>query len=295
MDNFIQAFAAGLEEEGQSSSIDESPASRVNVVLRAARRFVDSPSKERDHFENELDAFDQGVADALLTLEQLHEHAGDGEQLLLEVAHEDLDALSAAIEQLGDLLDEPSAQQLDHIRDELLVPTYRLLLAQETLKNLAEVVECPYCDAENSRQASRCGGCGKPLTSPDSRAQDGEFIAVPASISRLLQLCFQVAQSVDENIQEWNSHLNTLKGQFSAAQRKIESTLNNGSAGSEASAELRQMNEGIELMLAGFEEIQSFGQSHNPEILDTGWVRMMNGYKLFKQSGDRLAHSAATA
>ena len=64
------------------------------------------------------------------------------------------------------------------------------------------------------------------------------------------------------------------------------------SAGSFKFQEFSEMAQGLEVMLAGFEEIESFSESQNAETLDKGWVNMMSGFKVFKQAGDRLAVGA---
>ena len=290
MDNFLQAFAEGLDEDENSQTKDESPATRVNVLLRAARRFVLSPEPdERACFEREFEAFQDGMAEALEALEALFDEAKEDEQALLEAAHADLEAMAEFAERLEGLLEEPEAGELDEISQELLVPTYRLLLAQEALNHLGSRLSCPYCDTDNSREAARCQKCNKPLSAPDPLKQEGERFPVPPSITRLLQLCFQVVREPESSLNPWLSHLQTLRTQFGAAREKVRRAKKAEAVGSASLEEFTEMERGLDVMLAGFEELASFQQSREPEILDTGWVNMMSGFKIFKLAGDRLA------
>ncbi len=292
MENFLQTFAQGLDDEGHAASADESPATRVNVVFRSARRFVASPGEEQAHFENELEAFELGLGESQATLEALFDHANEAEELLLETAHGDLGELAQVAERLEGLLDEPSGAELDLIAKEMLVPTYRLLLAREALEFLGSRVTCPYCEADNPRDATRCEGCGKALKAPDPLAQKGELFPVPPSITKLLQLCFLVAGDPDEQMDPWQEHLATLRTQFSLAQGKVQKALKTEPSTSPNHREFGEMNRGIEIMLAGFEEMRSYSESRDPAVLDTGWVNMMSGFKMFKQAGDRIASAS---
>lgn len=291
MDNFLQAFTEGLDEEVGGESLDESPASRVNVVLRSARRFVSSPEKERAYFEKELEAFTSGLDGALGDLEALFERATESEQALLESAHADLEFLAEQVDELDKLFEKASTEHLDQIVERLLVPTYRLLIAQQALKNLGSVMGCPYCESENARDSSKCESCGKPLVVPDPLKQEGELIAVPPAISQFLQQCFKVAREPDQYLDSWLTHLNKLRHQFGAAQQRILKAQNASSPGFQ---EFQDMGRGLEVMLAGFDELETFKQSRNAEILDTGWVNMMSGFKVFKLAGDRLATATSS-
>ncbi len=289
MDNFIQAFTDGFEEDDSQISRDESPASRVNVVLRSARRFVQSPDSERRHFQAELEAFEAGLQEATEALESLFDQANETEQIFLEQAHRDLEVLSDHLSGLEQLLENPDASTLDSIREEALIPTYRLLLGKAALESLANQYACPFCEAEVSRDSARCEKCGKPLKVADPLKQEGEFIAVPQSISTFLQTCFRAAQSPEEHLAPWQQQLNQLRQQFKAALKRVEQALRNEKPESPTFGEFTEMKQGIEHMLAGFNELETYRDSLNPEVLDTGWVNMMRGYKIFKEAGDRLA------
>ena len=289
MDNFIQAFTDGFDEDDSQVSQDESPASRVNVVLRSARRFVQSPDSERRHFQAELEAFKAGLQEATEALESLFDHANEAEQIFLEQAHRDLEILSEHLSGLEKLLDNPDGSTLDSIREEALIPTYRLLLGKAALESLANQYSCPYCEAEISADSTRCEKCGKPLKVADPLKQQGEFIPVPQSIATFLQTCFRVAQSPEEHLALWQQQLNLLRQQFRAAHKKVEQALKNEKPESITFAEFTEMKRGLEDMIAGFHELETYRDSLNPEVLDTGWVNMMRGYKVFKEAGDRLA------
>lgn len=288
MDNFIQAFSEGFEEEERAESKDESPASRVNVVLRSARRFVEEPAAERAYFEHELKAYETGLEQTLAVLEDLHDQADENEAILLEVAHQDLESVMQLSSKLHTVLSNPDRELLDQISSSLVVPTYRLLLAREALERLSDTRHCPYCSQENARQASRCEQCGKPLSVPDPLHQEGELIAVPPNLSRLLELCFQVASDPEALLEPWRKYLGTVRSQFSAALQRVELSLKKETQETVV-GEFQEMKQGLEGMLAGFEELGTFEESLDAETLDKGWVKMMSGFKLFKNAGDRLA------
>jgi hypothetical protein len=292
MDNFIQAFADGLEQDSQGETKDESPASRVNVVLRSARRFVRQPDQERPHFEQEVRAFHEGIESAIHSLEQLHEQAGEAEEVLIEFAHQELENLQDEAGALNELLTQANEPDLDRICQRLLLPTYRLLLAQDALNRLSEIRDCPYCETDNPRGAERCSGCGKPLSVPDPLTQEGELFPVTPAISQLLELCFQVSTNRDASLETWKNHLHQMKSTFGEALKRVDRALSQEKPGP-TREEFQQMKHGLDVMLDGFNELASFEANRNPEILDTGWVNMMSGFKVFKLAGDRLSALAS--
>lgn len=288
MDNFIQAFAEGLDEDSEGRTKDESPASRVNVVLRSARRYVREPELEKLHFEAELKAFFAGMEAALNSLEQLHEQADEAEGILIEFSHGELELIQEEAETLYRLLESPDEGALDRVSQRLVLPTYRLLLAKDALNRLSDTRSCPYCETENPHSAERCSGCGKPLSVPDPLTQEGELFPVTPAISQLLELCFQVASHPESALKPWKAHLTGIQSTFGQALKRVEKALTQQKQGS-VHDEFFEMKRGLEVMLAGLDELASFQTDLNPATLDTGWVNMMSGFKVFKLAGDRLA------
>lgn len=124
---------------------------------------------------------------------------------------------------------------------------------------------------------------------PDPLKQEGELIDVPPAIGQLLQLCFQVAPQPEKHLKPWLNHIVTLRSQFGLALNKVKRAREGESPGSSAFQEFGEMVRGLDVILAGFDELESYKDSRETEILDIGWVNMMSGFKIFKQAGDRLA------
>ena len=94
---------------------------------------------------------------------------------------------------------------------------------------------------------------------------------------------------------EWKSLLDKLSSDYRKSRARLKPAIEAAKNSSRKHLDLLHiMEEGITTMLDGLDTISSFSPGGDPDLMNSGWVEMMEGYKEFRESGQKLARLSAS-
>lgn len=294
LNNIVSAWN---DEEGDKESElypDETNSPNINILIRAARKFLDGKLSE-DEFVHEVDSTADRLDKALNEL-QMYSSRLEADSPRKELAEQS----EVAYEEFGQGLDEMSRLDRESVEngiDLCVVAAYKLESLNQHYLELeiqASMVTCVMCNHANPPGRTDCEKCGATLpttmkaASAENAGYSNDLVMVPKEYLDLYDACDKVAAN-EIPLEVWQEQLDLFNERFNSASQQIHDITNANREVFEAAPEILAEAEGVvdalDEALEALQLMQMFAEDGNVEHLNQGWMNLLAGTQKVQQRG----------
>lgn len=294
LNNIVSAWN---DEEGDKESElypDETNSPNINILIRAARKFLDGKLTE-DEFVNEVDSTADRLDKALNEL-QAYSSRLEPESPRKELAEQS----EVAYEEFGQGLDEMSKLDRESVEngiDLCVDAAYKLESLNQHYLELeiqASMVTCVMCNHSNPPGRTDCEKCGATLpttmkaASAENAGYSNDLVMVPKEYLDLYDACDKVAAN-EIPLEVWQDQIDLFNERFNSASQQIHDITNANREVFEAAPEILAEAEGVvdalDEALEALQQMQMFAEDGNVEHLNQGWMNLLAGTQKVQQRG----------
>ena len=284
LNNIVSAWN---DEEGETESEaypDETNSSNINILIRAARMFLDKKISKED-FIREVDATTDRLDKALGELQDFEEHLPDDDprKALSEQSEK-------AYEEFGLGLEEMEGAQAHRIT----VGIEMCIQAASKLENLdreyleleqqSQLVECLRCSHTNTPERDTCESCSSALpkamreASAENTNSPNDFVMLPQEYIDLYEACDKVA-SGDIQLETWQELVYSFNDYFNSSSQQIHDISSTHreifSSHQELLAAANAVVSALDQSIEALHHMNQFSDDGDVEHLNQGWMSLM--------------------
>lgn len=294
LNNIVSAWN---DEEGDKDSElypDETNSPNINILIRAARKFLDGKLSE-DEFVHEVDSTADRLDKALNELQVYSSRLEAGSPRKELAEHSEV-----AYEEFGQGLDEMAKIDRESVEngiDLCVEAAYKLESLNQHYLELeiqASMVTCVMCNHSNAPGRTDCEKCGATLpttmkaASAENAGYSNDLVMVPKEYLDLYDACDKVAAN-EIPLETWQEQIDLFNERFNSASQQIHDITNANREVFEAAPEILAEAEGVvdalDEALEALQLMQMFAEDGNVEHLNQGWMNLLAGTQKVQQRG----------
>lgn len=294
LNNIVSAWN---DEEGDKDSElypDETNSPNINILLRAARKFLDGKITD-DDFLHEVESTAERLDKALQELQSYASRFEEGSlrKELAEQSEQAYEEFAQGLEEMSKLDRESVENGIDLCVDS----AYKLESLNQHYLDLevqASLVDCVMCNHQNPPGRSDCEKCGATLpttmkaASAEDAAYSNDLIMVPKEYLDLYDACDRVASN-EIPLEVWQEQIDIFTERFNSASQQIHDITNANREAFEAAPEILAEAEGVvdalDEALEALQMMQMFAEDGNVAHLNQGWMNLLAGTQKVQQRG----------
>jgi hypothetical protein len=294
LNNIVSAWN---DEEGDKDSElypDETNSPNINILLRAARKFLDGKITD-DDFLHEVESTAERLDKALQELQSYASRFEEGSlrKELAEQSEQAYEEFAQGLEEMSKLDRESVENGIDLCVDS----AYKLESLNQHYLDLevqASLVDCVMCNHQNPPGRPDCEKCGATLpttmkaASAEDAAYSNDLIMVPKEYLDLYDACDRVASN-EIPLEVWQEQIDIFTERFNSASQQIHDITNANREAFEAAPEILAEAEGVvdalDEALEALQMMQMFAEDGNVAHLNQGWMNLLAGTQKVQQRG----------
>jgi hypothetical protein len=294
LNNIVSAWN---DEEGDKDSElypDETNSPNINILIRAARKFLDQKISEEE-FVHEVESTEDRLDKALNELQVYSSRleAGSPRKDLAEQSELAYEEFGQGLEEMAKLDRESVENGIDLCVDaafklESLNQHYLELEIQ------ASMIDCVMCSHPNPPGRADCEKCGATLpttmkaASAENAGYSNDLVMVPKEYLDLYDACDKVAAN-EIPLEVWQEQIDLFNERFNSASQQIHDITNANREAFEAAPQILAEAEGVvdalDEALEALQMMQMFAEDGNVEHLNQGWMNLLAGTQKVQQRG----------
>lgn len=294
LDNIVSAWN---DEEGEKESElypDETNSPNINILIRAARKFLDGKMTQEE-FLAEVDATADRLDKALTELQAYAEGLSD-EDPAKELAEQS----EMAYEEFGQGLEEMEKADSESVLrgiDSCVEAAFKLEYLNQNyieLEQQSMMVECLRCSHANSPNRETCENCGATLpnvmraASAENAGYSNDLVMVPKEYLELYDACDKVAAG-DIPVEDWQRQVYLFNERFNNASQQIHDLSTNYAEVIKQHPELLAAAESVvdalDESIEALHHMSQFADDGDVEHLNQGWMELLAGTQKVQQRG----------
>jgi hypothetical protein len=294
LDNIVSAWN---DEEGEKESEiypDETNSPNINILIRAARKFLDKKLSQ-DEFINEVDATADRLEKALGELQMYAESLPDDDP-----AKELAEQSEIAYEEFGHGLEEmekADRETVEHGIDLCIEAAYKLEYLNQNyieLEQKSMMIECLRCSHPNPPGRDTCESCSTTLpnamreASAENAGYSNELVMVPKEYLELYDACDKVAAG-DMPVEDWQQQVFLFNERFNSASQQIHDISSSYQDTFRDHPELlvaaESVVDALDESIEALHKMHLFAEDGDVEHLNQGWMDLLAGTQKVQQKG----------
>lgn len=294
LDNIVSAWN---DEEGEKESElypDETNSPNINILIRAARKFLDDKITQEE-FLAEVDATADRLEKALSELQAYAESLADGEP-----SKELAEQSEFAYEEFGQGLEEMEKADFDSVIrgiDLCVEAAFKLEYLNQNyieLEQQSMMIECLRCSHPNTPNRETCESCGATLpnamraASAENAGYSNDLVMVPKEYLELYDACDKVAAG-DIPVEDWQRQIMLFNERFNNASQQIHDLSTNYAEVIKQHPELLAAAESVvdalDESIEALHHMHQFAEDGDVEHLNQGWMELLAGTQKVQQRG----------
>lgn len=294
LDNIVSAWN---DEEGEKESElypDETNSPNVNILIRAARKFLNNELSEEDLIA-ELDATADRLEKALSELQTYCEALpeDDPSRDLAEQSELAYEEFANSLEEI----EKATPESVNRGIDLCIEATHRLEYLNQhylELDRQSAMVDCLRCSFSNSPERETCESCGATLptamkqAAAEHSAYSNELVMVPKEYLELYDACDKVATG-DIPVEDWEHQVFLFNDRFNAASQQIHDISTSYAKTFENHPDLLDAAESVvdalDESIEALHRMHQFADDGEVEHLNQGWMDLLAGTQKVQQRG----------
>ncbi len=294
LDNIVSAWN---DEEGDKESElypDETNSPNINILIRAARKFLDSKITQEE-FLAEVDATADRLDKALTELQAYAEGLPDNDP-----AKELAEQSELAYEEFGQGLEEMEKADSESVLrgiDACVDAAFKLEYLNQNyieLEQQSMMVECLRCSHTNLPNRETCENCGSTLpnamraATAENAGYSSDLVMVPKEYLELYDACDKVAAG-DIPLEDWQRQVYLFNERFNNASQQIHDLSTNYAEVIKQRPELLAAAESVvdalDESIEALHNMSQFAEDGDVEHLNQGWMELLAGTQKVQQRG----------